>query len=163
VTCDSSMVPVSSTNKTDRHDKTEILLKVVFDSITLDLCHVTHLPDMWWLDITYCQWNIRRKGFFAIFNYQRNQLVTKNRNQRKLFVIEEVNSLGILFFILLNRSVKNICNKILDICLQLYKRYIFFSHHHFRTKLYFLRWNQHYRQRTQLSRKWKRQKRYNSL
>jgi hypothetical protein len=28
-------IPVSSTNKTDRHDKTEILLKVALNTITL--------------------------------------------------------------------------------------------------------------------------------
>jgi hypothetical protein len=29
--------PVSSTNKTDRHDRTEILLKTAFNSLTLNL------------------------------------------------------------------------------------------------------------------------------
>jgi hypothetical protein len=35
--------PVSSTNKTDHHDKTEILLKVVLNTITLTLTQIVNL------------------------------------------------------------------------------------------------------------------------
>ena len=37
-------LPVSSTNKTDRHDKTEILLKVALNTIILTLTNVSWLP-----------------------------------------------------------------------------------------------------------------------
>ena len=33
--------PVSSTNKTDRHDITEILLKVALNTITLTIAHIS--------------------------------------------------------------------------------------------------------------------------
>ena len=39
--------PVSSTNKTDYHDITEILLKVALNTITLTLTHIK------WFDLAY--------------------------------------------------------------------------------------------------------------
>jgi hypothetical protein len=44
VTCDRSVV--SSTNKTDRHDITEILLKVALNTITLNLRYIINNNDL---------------------------------------------------------------------------------------------------------------------
>jgi hypothetical protein len=53
----SGYFPVSSTNKTDRHDITEILLKVVLNTITQPLSTIFHLYHggqfCWWRKLEY--------------------------------------------------------------------------------------------------------------
>jgi hypothetical protein len=49
-----SFSPVSSTNKTDRHDIAEILLKVALNTITLTLHHVHVLYRCSWLVYYWC-------------------------------------------------------------------------------------------------------------
>jgi hypothetical protein len=43
----SPSISVFSTNKTDRHDITEILLKVALNTIILTLTHIFHIPGKW--------------------------------------------------------------------------------------------------------------------
>jgi hypothetical protein len=52
--------PVSSTNKMDRHDITEILLKVALNNITLTLCTCTTRVE--WVILVYSQFTALRVG-----------------------------------------------------------------------------------------------------
>jgi hypothetical protein len=49
--------PVSSINKTDSHDKTEILLKVALNTITLTLAPSLIIPETFWKQSQQLLWN----------------------------------------------------------------------------------------------------------
>jgi len=85
-------IPVSSTNKIDCHDITEILLKVALNSLTLT--PITKVREFFEWEILYllCKRYFRSESFALIIDPESDQNIGLHKNLDQQFLLVDINT-----------------------------------------------------------------------